>query len=76
MCRRHGRLKGDPTTRAALHAFVAENEARMAAMSAASRQIEEELGVLEALARRMRQEAITAEIIEIAAGAMAGRRLR
>ncbi len=59
-------------TRAALHAFVAENEARMAAMSAASRQIEVELGVLEALARRVRQEAITAEIIEIAAGAMAG----
>jgi F-type H+-transporting ATPase subunit gamma len=60
-------------TRAALHAFVAENEARMAAMSAASRQIEKELVVLEALARRMRQEAITAEIIEIAAGAMAKR---
>lgn len=60
-------------TRAALHAFVAENEARMASMSAASRQIEDELGVLEALARRQRQEAITAEIIEIAAGAMAGR---
>jgi len=60
-------------TCAALHAFVAENEARMAAMSAASRQIEDELGILEALARRQRQEAITAEIIEIAAGAMAGR---
>lgn len=64
----HARL-----TRAALHAFVSENEARMAAMSAASRQIEDELGVLEALARRVRQEAITAEIIEIASGAMAGR---
>lgn len=60
-------------TRAALHAFVSENEARMAAMSAASRQIDDELGVLEALARRERQEAITAEIIEIASGAMAGR---
>ncbi len=60
-------------TRAALSAFVAENEARMAAMAAASRQIDEELGVLEALARRMRQEAITSEIIEIASGAMAGR---
>lgn len=59
-------------TRAALHAFVAENEARMATMSAASRQIEDELGLLEALARRQRQEAITAEIIEIAAGAKAG----
>jgi F-type H+-transporting ATPase subunit gamma len=60
-------------TRTALSAFVAENEARMAAMAAASRQIDEELGVLEALARRMRQEAITSEIIEIASGAMAGR---
>ena len=64
----HARL-----TRAALHAFVSENEARMAAMSAASRQIEDELGILEALARRVRQEAITAEIIEIASGAMSGR---
>ncbi|PTE22484.1 hypothetical protein C5F48_06895 [Cereibacter changlensis JA139] len=60
-------------TRAALLAFVAENEARMAAMSAATRQIEEQLAGLEALARRLRQEAITAEIIEIAAGAMAAR---
>ena len=64
----HARL-----TRAALHAFVSENEARMAAMSAASRQIEDELALLEARARRVRQEAITAEIIEIASGAMAGR---
>lgn len=60
-------------TRAALHAFVAENEARMAAMSAASRQIETQLGLLQSLARRVRQEAITAEIIEIASGALAGR---
>ncbi len=60
-------------TRAALHAFVAENEARMAAMSAASRQIEKELGLLQSLARRVRQEAITAEIIEIASGALTGR---
>jgi F-type H+-transporting ATPase subunit gamma len=59
-------------TRAALHAFVAENEARMAAMAAATRQIEVELATLEALARRARQEAITAEIIEIAAGAKFG----
>jgi len=60
-------------TRAALRAFVAENEARMASMAAASRQIDAELGVLEALARRMRQEAITSEIIEIASGGMAAR---
>ena len=59
-------------THAALHAFVAENEARVAAMSAASREIEEELGILEALVRRIRQEVITAEIIEISAGAMMG----
>lgn len=56
-------------TRAALHAFVAENEARMLAMSNASRQIDEELAALEAIARRDRQEAITAEIIEISSGA-------
>ena len=60
-------------TRAALHAFAAENEARMATMSAASRQIEAELVALDALARRQRQEAITAEIIEIASGAETGR---
>jgi F-type H+-transporting ATPase subunit gamma len=60
-------------TRAALHAFVAENEARMTAMAAATRQIEVELATLEALARRVRQEAITEEIIEIAAGAKSGR---
>jgi F-type H+-transporting ATPase subunit gamma len=60
-------------TRAALHAFVSENEARMAAMAAASRQIEEELTLLQALSRRVRQEAITAEIIEIATGALGAR---
>ncbi|NBB98077.1 MAG: hypothetical protein GVY34_07885 [Alphaproteobacteria bacterium] len=64
------RLHAD-MTRAALHAFAAENEARMAAMSAASRQIEEELERLNAQARRDRQETITAEIIEIASGALA-----
>jgi F-type H+-transporting ATPase subunit gamma len=60
-------------TRAALLAFVAENEARMTAMAAATRQIEVELATLEAFARRARQEAITAEIIEIAAGTISGR---
>jgi len=42
-------------------------------MSAASHQIEQELALLEAQARRVRQQAITAEIIEIATGAMAKR---
>jgi len=59
---------------AALHAFAAENEARMNVMTSAQAQIGRELGVLEATQRRVRQEAITAEIIEIAAGDMASRR--
>jgi len=58
---------------AALHAFAAENEARMTVMTKARAQIERELGTLEATERRVRQEAITAEIIEIAAGEMASR---
>jgi len=58
-------------TRALLMAFVAENEARMNAMASASRQIADELSHLEAKARVARQEAITAEIIEIAVGGLA-----
>lgn len=61
-------------TRAALHAFAAENQARMTAMAQASRQIDDELARLQALARSARQEAITAEIIEIASGARVSRR--
>lgn len=53
---------------AALHAFAAENEARMATMAAARRQIERELTALRATERRVRQEAITAEIIELDTG--------
>ncbi|NKC33601.1 F0F1 ATP synthase subunit gamma [Falsiroseomonas selenitidurans] len=59
--------------RAALHAFAAENEARMAAMAAARGQIERRLGTLQGQQRRVRQEEITAEIIELAAGETAGR---
>ena len=54
---------------AALHAFAAENEARMQAMTAAGTQIASELAMFEALLRRVRQEAITAEIIELGTGA-------
>ena len=57
----------------ALHAYAAENEARMAAMAAARSQIERELAENQALERRVRQEAITAEIIELATGELAGR---
>lgn len=59
--------------KAALHAFAAENEARMEAMSAAGNQITRELGEFEATLRRVRQEAITAEIIELGTGAASAR---
>lgn len=61
---------------AALHAFAAENEARMAAMAEARGQIEDQLTVLEARQRRVRQEEITSEIIELVAGETAGRSSR
>lgn len=54
--------------RAALHAFAAENEARMEAMTAAGSQIARELETFQATLRRVRQEAITAEIIELGTG--------
>ena len=54
--------------KAALHAFASENEARMEAMSAAGSQIGRELETFEAMLRRVRQEAITAEIIELGTG--------
>lgn len=53
---------------AALHSFVAENEARMATMAAAHRHIGHQLQTLELTRRIVRQEEITAEIIELAAG--------
>jgi F-type H+-transporting ATPase subunit gamma len=57
---------------AALHSFAAENEARMAAMAAARHQIDQQLAKLELTQRIVRQEEITAEIIELATGEMAG----
>ena len=53
---------------AALHAFAAENEARMEAMASARSQIERQLSSLQATKRIVRQQEITAEIIELAAG--------
>jgi hypothetical protein len=47
---------------AALHAFAAENEARMEAMAAARNQIERKLSTLQAPRRLIRQEEITAEV--------------
>jgi len=57
----------------ALHAFAAENEARMEAMVAAHSQVEHQLSTLQATQRIVRQEEITAEIIELAAGETASR---
>lgn len=50
-------------------AFASEQAARFVAMDSARRHIDEKLRELDALGRRLRQEAITSEIIEIAAGA-------
>ena len=59
--------------RAALHGFAAENEARLEAMTAAHTQTERQLAALQAMQRRVRQEEITAEIIELASGEAANR---
>src|SRR5262249_13721881 len=52
---------------AAMHAFVAENEARAAAMLRARGKVQEMLAALHVSENRVRQEAITAEIVELAA---------
>ncbi|MBN2907382.1 MAG: F0F1 ATP synthase subunit gamma [Rhodobacteraceae bacterium] len=62
--------------KAALHAFAAENEARMEAMSAAGSQIDRELEQFQATLRRVRQEEITAEIIELGTGATTAQHAR
>lgn len=54
---------------AALEAFAAENEARMATMAAAKTNIDGKLVALQAKQRRIRQEDVTAEVVELAAGA-------
>ncbi len=58
---------------AAMHAFVAENEARMVAMMAAKTNTEAKLTALARRERQLRQEEITTEIVELAAGAEASR---
>lgn len=52
-------------------AFEAENEARMRAMIAARANVMETLGTLVSESRRLRQDEITDEIVELAAGASA-----
>lgn len=56
-----------------LRAFAAENQARMDTMAAARRQVDRRLHELDAELRQVRQEEITAEIVELAAGEAAAR---
>jgi F-type H+-transporting ATPase subunit gamma len=53
---------------AAMNAFVAENEARAAAMVRARSKLQDMLDELHRSERRLRQEAITAELIELIGG--------
>ncbi|WP_424140107.1 F0F1 ATP synthase subunit gamma [Roseomonas chloroacetimidivorans] len=57
-------------------AFAAENEARVSAMASARSNIERMLGKLSSQERQVRQDSITAEVIELAGGtrALAGQR--
>jgi F-type H+-transporting ATPase subunit gamma len=50
----------------AMQAFVAENEARVAAMVRARGNVQDMLTALQASERQVRQEAITAELVELA----------
>lgn len=59
---------------AALHAFAAENQARMIAMLAARTNIETKLATLSNRERQLRQQEITTEVVELAAGAEAAKR--
>lgn len=52
---------------AAMHAFAAENQARMETMSAASTHIDRTLDELRQRENQVRQEEVTAEIVELAA---------
>ncbi|MDE2395029.1 MAG: F0F1 ATP synthase subunit gamma [Burkholderiales bacterium] len=54
--------------RALLHSHAAENLARLQAMAAAHENVGRMVETLEADERQLRQEAITAEIVELAAG--------
>ena len=56
---------------ASMQAFEAENEARMLAMASAKTNIDTKLGGLSQREHQLRQEEITTEIVELAAGAQA-----
>jgi F-type H+-transporting ATPase subunit gamma len=56
---------------AAMESFTSENAARFRTMQAAHENIERKSAELDRLARRLRQEAVTAEILELIGGAEA-----
>ncbi|MHC5038107.1 MAG: F0F1 ATP synthase subunit gamma [Planctomycetota bacterium] len=56
---------------AAVESYASENGARLAAMEAAMNNIEEKVSELTHLRNQLRQEQITAEVLEVAAGASA-----
>ena len=58
---------------AAMLSYAAENQARMRAMIAAHENVSKRLDELNASARRIRQEEITSEVVELAAGVEASR---
>ena len=53
---------------AATECFAAENEARVSTMASASTNIAAKLETLQGLERMTRQEAVTAEVVELASG--------
>jgi F-type H+-transporting ATPase subunit gamma len=59
--------------RAILHSFAAENQARIEAMASTRREVDRMLDSLRGDERRVRQEEITDEIIELAAGRISPR---
>ncbi|MBI1366724.1 MAG: ATPase [Alphaproteobacteria bacterium] len=59
---------------AAMHSFAAENDARMSAMTAARDNIDRTLGELMQREAQVRQDEVTAEIVELAAGVEAQRK--
>jgi F-type H+-transporting ATPase subunit gamma len=61
---------------AAIHALEAENEARTMAMASAKSNIGKKLIALSQCERELRQEEITTEIVELAAGAEASQTSR
>ena len=54
-----------------MHAFVAENEARASAMVRAHRKLQDMLVELQLSEHQVRQDTITAEVIELASGVVA-----